>query len=148
LFFKKNTFNKNTRIIKIYIKKEKIKMAIKNNKKTPKKNNTKKVIVSPNKKKVVSSLNKKSNTPIAKKTIVTTSKKKIAKKSSNNTNNKFAKVAVYNPPYHVVNDPKDTVIHAIKSKNAKMKKTRLFLDVDGTLVAMQYNPHYLAKEVQ
>jgi hypothetical protein len=42
----------------------------------------------------------------------------------------------------IIDNQNDIRIKAIRSKGKQTKKNRLFLDVDGTLVAMQYNPDF------
>jgi hypothetical protein len=46
-------------------------------------------------------------------------------------------------PVYIIEDAKkdDFHIKAIKNFKSNKSKKRLFLDVDGTLVAMQYNPN-------
>jgi hypothetical protein len=45
----------------------------------------------------------------------------------------------------VIREANDIVIKAIKHDNSnKLGKTRLYLDVDGTLVAMKFDPLYMA----
>jgi hypothetical protein len=44
----------------------------------------------------------------------------------------------------VIREANDMVINAIKDDNShKLGKTRLYLDVDGTLVAMKFDPLYM-----
>jgi predicted HAD superfamily phosphohydrolase YqeG len=45
----------------------------------------------------------------------------------------------------VIREPNDVVINAIKDDNShEHGKTRLYLDVDGTLVAMKFDPTYMS----
>jgi hypothetical protein len=51
----------------------------------------------------------------------------------------------------IIKEEKDFKIKAVKllKANAKSDKKNLYLDVDGTLVAMEFNPNYMAgSEVQ
>jgi hypothetical protein len=48
----------------------------------------------------------------------------------------------------VVRNPEDLIIKAVKggkvlTNSLNLKKTRLYLDVDGTLVAMEFDPTYI-----
>jgi hypothetical protein len=46
----------------------------------------------------------------------------------------------------VVRDSTDIIIDAVKSSENPngLSKTRLYLDVDGTLVAMEFDPNYMS----
>jgi hypothetical protein len=45
----------------------------------------------------------------------------------------------------VIRDPEDIIIKAVKDENpTNLNKTRLYLDVDGTLVAMEFDPNFMA----
>lgn len=51
-----------------------------------------------------------------------------------------------NNEYHLVIDPADVIIQAVKDSKShpESKKVRLYLDVDGTLVAMIFNPDFMS----
>jgi hypothetical protein len=44
----------------------------------------------------------------------------------------------------VVRDPDDLIIKAVKDSGDSTGKPRLHLDVDGTLVAMEFDPTYMS----
>jgi hypothetical protein len=45
----------------------------------------------------------------------------------------------------VIRDPEDIIIKAVRDEEPNnLNKTRLYLDVDGTLVAMEFDPNFMS----